>query len=271
MQAKGYLLTAKVMRMTELLGTGPTSSPVRLMLAHGAGGAMTSPFLETIAGLMADRRIAVIRFEFAYMAARRMGGKRRPPPKAELLVPEYRAAVEQIGPKLRRGQMLLIGGKSMGGRVASLLAGQLMSERRIAGLVCLGYPFHPPGKPEQLRTEHLISLRTPALIVQGERDPFGSRAEVEQLSLSPSIRFHWAGDGDHDLAPRRGVGFTQRGNLEAAADAVAEFARSLRSPDQAVAGTGSGSGSRRGRSQTATRMAPAAAARTWNRRSKPQP
>ena len=152
--------------------------------------------------------------------------------------------------------------------MASLLAGELYSEGRISGLVCLGYPFHPPGKLDQLRTEHLKSLRPPALIVQGERDPFGSRAEVEQMKLSPGICFHWAGDGDHDLGPRGGKGFTRRGNLEAAADAVAEFAKSL---DQAAAGTGSGSGKRRGSSQAAIRMAPAVAARTWNRRSKPQP
>jgi predicted alpha/beta-hydrolase family hydrolase len=188
---------------------------------------MTTPFLETIADLLAARGVAVTRFEFGYMAARRAGGKRKPPPKAETLVPEYRAAVEQISAKMKNGQVLVIGGKSMGGRVASLLADELLAEGRIAGLVCLGYPFHPPRKPEQLRTEHLTHLRTPTLIVQGERDPFGSRAEVERLSLSPTIRFHWAGDGDHDLGPRGGKGFTRRGNLEAAADAVADFVKSL--------------------------------------------
>ncbi len=226
-QATGELSLRLAHAMTEFLDTGPAGSPVRLMLAHGAGGAMTSSFLETMAKLLADRNIAVSRFEFAYMAARRTGGKRRPPPKAELLVPEYRAAVEQIRPHLGPRQVLLIGGKSMGGRVASLVADELLSEGRIAGLVCLGYPFHPPGKPEQLRTAHLLDLKTPALMVQGERDPFGNRGEVEQLSLSPRIRFHWAGDGDHDLGPRGGMGFTRRGNLEAAADAVAAFAMTI--------------------------------------------
>lgn len=101
------------------------------------------------------------------------------------------------------------------------------SAARIAGLVCLGYPFHPTAKPEQLRTAHLQTLTTPALIVQGERDPFGSRDEIEGYSLSPRIAFHWAGDGDHDLGPRGGKGFTRRGNLEAAADAIATFAAAL--------------------------------------------
>ena len=116
-----------------------------------------------------------------------------------------------------------IGGKSLGGRVASLVADELRDEGAIAGLVCLGYPFHPPAKPENLRTAHLETLRCPTLIVQGERDPFGSRAEVESYPLSPAIRFVWAGDGDHDLGPRGGSGFTRKGNLALAADAVAEF------------------------------------------------
>lgn len=192
---------------------------------------MTSSFLEAVAGLLAARGIAVTRFEFDYMAARRNGGKRRPPPRAELLVPEYRRAVEQVGSRMTGGQALLIGGKSMGGRVASLVADELLAEGRIKGLVCLGYPFHPPGKPDELRTRHLTGLLTPALVVQGERDPFGSRAEVEQLGLSPQIRLQWAGDGDHDLGPRGGSGFTRRSNLEAAADAVAAFAKEVAAGD----------------------------------------
>ena len=111
---------------------------------------------------------------------------------------EYRAAVAAVP----AGAPLIIGGKSMGGRVASMVADELYAAGRIAGLACLGYPFHPPKKPEQLRTAHLVALACPALIVQGERDPFGGRAEVEGYRLSPAIRFHWAGDGDHDLGPR---------------------------------------------------------------------
>jgi predicted alpha/beta-hydrolase family hydrolase len=192
-------------------------------MAHGAGAGMETAFLAAFAALLAERGMATLRFEFAYMGARRTGGPRKPPPKAERLVDEYRAAVAAAG----AGAPLLIGGKSMGGRVASLLADELHAAGRIAGLVCLGYPFHPPGKPEQLRTAHLEQLACPALIVQGERDPFGSRAEVEALiearRLSRAIGFHWAGDGDHDLGPRGGSGFTRKGNLAAAADAVAAW------------------------------------------------
>jgi predicted alpha/beta-hydrolase family hydrolase len=200
--------------------TGPTGAVVRFLCAHGAGAGMETPFLTAIAALLAERGVTTYRFEFDYMAARRQGA-RRPPPKAERLTDEYRAAVAA----LPAGVPLIIGGKSMGARVASLLADELYRERRIVGLACLGYPFHPPKKPEQLRTAHLLALRCPALFVQGERDPFGARAEVESYGLSPAIRAHWVGDGDHDLAPRGSSGFTRKGNLALAADAIAEFAK----------------------------------------------
>jgi len=206
--------------MTKFLITGPKDARVRFLCAHGAGKGMESPFLDTVADLLGERDIAVWRFEFGYMAARRDGGSRKPPPKAERLMDEYRAAVAE----LPRGGSVLIGGKSMGGRVASLVADELFGLGRIAGLVCLGYPFHPPNKPEKLRTAHLEALGCPALIVQGERDPFGTRAEVEAFRLSSAIRLHWADDGDHDLGPRGASGFTRKGNLTAAADAIAAFA-----------------------------------------------
>ena len=166
-----------------LLATGPTGADIQLILAHGAGAPMTSPFMDAIAGLLAQRDIRVTRFEFAYMAARREGA-RKPPPKAERLVAEYRAAVEAVSRKLGAKQRLFIGGKSMGGRVASLIAGDLYGERVISGCICLGYPFHPPKKPDDLRTAHLMDLACPTLIVQGERDPFGPRSEVESYDLS---------------------------------------------------------------------------------------
>jgi uncharacterized protein len=208
-----------------ILRTGPADA-ARFLCAHGAGAGMETPFLATFAELLATRRMATLRFEFGYMAARRQGA-RKPPPKAERLVDEYRAAIAAAGP----GAPLLIGGKSMGGRVASMLADEAYAAGQIAGLVCLGYPFHPPKQPTKLRIAHLERLGCPTLIVQGERDPFGPHAEVEAMlaagRLSPAIRFHWAGDGDHDLGPRGGSGFTRKGNLASAADAVAAFAAAL--------------------------------------------
>ena len=98
---------------------------------------------------------------------------------------------------------------------------------KVAGLVCIGYPFHPPGKPNQLRTAHLERLDCPALIVQGERDPFGARAEVASYDLDRRICIAWMPDGDHGLGPRKRSGHTLEGNLATAADAVRAFALSV--------------------------------------------
>lgn len=213
--------------MSEIRTNGPGDAAAHLILAHGAGAPMTSPFLEMMTELLTERGLRISRFEFAYMAQRRKDGKRRPPPKAELMMPEYVDVIAELRKNLPRRQKLLIGGKSMGGRIASLCADQLYAEGHIAGLACLGYPFHPPGKPDKLRTVHLEHLRCPALIVQGERDPFGTRAEVETYALSSAIAFVWAGNGNHDLAPSRGSPFTRAGNLATAADAVGAFAHDL--------------------------------------------
>ncbi|MBS0252172.1 MAG: alpha/beta hydrolase [Proteobacteria bacterium] len=201
---------------------GSAAAGTRLILAHGAGAGISSPFLEAMAERLEERDLSLTLFEFAYMAGRRTGGPKRPPPRAEALVDEYRACVDAIRTDYPRAN-LVIGGKSLGGRVASLIADELYEKKTIAGLVCLGYPFHPPGKPDQLRTEHLKDLRCPALIVQGERDPFGSHAEVSEYRLSRKIKLSWMNDGDHDFGPRGASGFTRKGNLAAAADAVAAF------------------------------------------------
>jgi predicted alpha/beta-hydrolase family hydrolase len=184
---------------------------------------MDSTGMNALVGPIVSRGIRVVRFEFGYMAARRQG-VRRPPPRAESLAGEYRdavAAVRGAGPV----GSLLIGGKSMGGRVASLLADELADLGYIHGLVCLGYPFHPPEKPQQLRTAHLHDLRVPTLICQGTRDPFGARDEVPGYALSPAIDVHWLEDGDHDLRPRKAIsGRSYAENLGETADAVAAFA-----------------------------------------------
>ena len=217
-------------RTLNFVENGKQDASVRLILAHGAGVGATSPFLESVAGLISRHGIALSRFEFEYMAARSKGAPKRPPPRAEALMSEYIDAVRTMANRRRRGQKLLIGGKSLGGRVASLVADELYASSTISGLVCLGYPFHPPGKPDQLRTQHLQNLQCPALIVQGERDPFGSRAEIKGLALSKAIDFGWISDGDHDLRPRARSGHTHEENLAAAADAVAAFATRLPTP-----------------------------------------
>jgi uncharacterized protein len=209
--------------MPTFLFDGPEDAALEVLLAHGAGAPMDSAFMNTVATMLAERGVRVARFEFGYMAARRDGGKKRPPPKAETLTGEFLQAVAELGP-LAEGRRRLIGGKSMGGRVASHVADALFASGSIAGLVCLGYPFHPPNTPTNLRTAHLEHLKCPTLILQGERDPLGTRAEVAALTLPSAITVHWIGDGDHDLGPRGASGFTRKGNLTAAADAIAERA-----------------------------------------------
>ena len=203
----------------DFLLDGPEEPPVTLLLAHGAGAPMDSSAMTAAAQALAREGVRVARFEFAYMAARRTGA-RRPPPRAESVMPEYRAAVAELVGSTGAPR-LVIGGKSMGGRVASMVADEL----GVAGLVCLGYPFHPPGRPDQLRTRHLETLRTPALIVQGTRDPFGTREEVEGYALSSAISLLWLEDGDHDLRPRKAVsGFTAAGHMATMAREVAVWA-----------------------------------------------
>jgi predicted alpha/beta-hydrolase family hydrolase len=200
-----------------IISDGPGGASATLLLAHGAGAPMDSPAMTAIARALAAEGLRVARFEFPYMAARRHGA-RRPPPRAETLVESYREAVAALaieGP-------LVIGGKSMGGRVAALVADELHVTGGAAGLLCIGYPFHPPANPRKLRTAHLETLAMPTLIVQGTRDPFGTRAEVEGYLISPSIEILWLGDGDHDLKPRKSVsGFTIADHLATMAGAVA--------------------------------------------------
>jgi hypothetical protein len=105
-----------------------------------------------------------------------------------------------------------------------MVADAEFAAKRIAGLLCLGYPFHPPGRPEQLRTAHLLDLKTPALICQGTRDEFGTRYEVGDYGLSDEIEVFWLEDGDHDLKPRKAIsGFTTAQHLQAVADKVTEW------------------------------------------------
>ncbi len=204
--------------MLELLNNGPPSSP-RLLLTHGAGAPMDSPFMNAIAEEVAAAGIEVIRFEFEYMAKRREDGKRRGPDRAAKLIDCLQKAIDLVGPP---GEVV-IGGKSMGGRIATMIA----DEVSVAGVLCLGYPFHPPGKPERLRTAHLGSMTTPTLIVQGTRDRFGTEEEVATYSLSPSIELAWIQDGDHSFKPRKKSGRTLEQNLEAAATAAVGFIQCL--------------------------------------------
>jgi predicted alpha/beta-hydrolase family hydrolase len=179
---------------------------------------MDSPFLAFFAKGLGERGFRVVRFEYPYMAAKRATGRQKPPDREPVLRDTWLKVVKLLGPK-----GLVIGGKSMGGRIASLVA----DEAGVAGLVCLGYPFHPVGKPDRLRVEHLRSIRTPTLIVQGTRDPFGSREEVAGYELAPAVRVAWVEDGDHSFKPRRTSGRTGLQNWEAALGEIVTFLEAL--------------------------------------------
>lgn len=179
---------------------------------------MDSMFMQTIANGLADLGQRVVRFEFPYMHARRHTGKKSPPNRMSILLETWRDVIQHIA-----ADHLFIGGKSMGGRAASMICDEI----KTAGLICLGYPFHPPGKPDKLRTEHLAGLKTPGLFVQGERDPFGKKEEVEKYNLSRQIQFAWMLDGDHSFKPRKKSGRTESENLNEAVTAITKFIQNV--------------------------------------------
>lgn len=203
----------------ELTTDGPTGAPHTVVLAHGAGAAMDSPFMQEMAIGIAAAGIRVVRFEFPYMAARRGSDRRPGPDRPPVLQQVYRDVVAELG----GGERLVIGGKSMGGRVASMLADRLSAR----GLLCLGYPFHPPGRPERLRVDHLRTLRTPALFLQGTRDALGSRGEIARYGLPASIQLRYLEDGDHSFKPRKRSGRTLPQAMAEAIEASVAFVEGL--------------------------------------------
>jgi len=204
----------------EYVENGPVNSKNRLILAHGAGAAMDSPFMDFFAEWLGNAGIHVVRFEFSYMQQRRLTGSKRPPDRQPKLLDCWRQVIEEFG----LVDKLFIGGKSMGGRMASLIA----DEEHVGGLVCLGYPFYAIGKKDKPRTEHLTALKTPTLIVQGARDSMGDFESVKQFSLSPEITIDWMADGDHSFKPRKSSGRTEEQNWIQGCESVAKFILSLR-------------------------------------------
>jgi predicted alpha/beta-hydrolase family hydrolase len=168
-----------------------------------------------VAQRLAMSGVGVLRFEFPHMAQRRIDGRKRPPnPQAKLLEcwhEVYAAVRSSVDGRLA------IGGKSMGGRMASLIADDVQAD----ALFCLGYPFYAVGKPEKPRVAHLAELQTPTLIVQGERDALGNRETVEGYALSKSIDVHWVPTANHDLKPLKSSGVTAEACLQEMAELIA--------------------------------------------------
>ncbi len=205
---------------------GPADAPATLLLAHGAGAPMDSPFMAAIASGLGLKGWRVMRFEFGYMARMRATGRRQGPDRMPVLQEAFRQQV-QMERQAWPDRPLIVGGKSMGGRVASLVVDELAASAGVRGCLCLGYPFHPPGKPQNLRTEHLAELQTPTLILQGERDPFGKREEVDRYDLSPQVQVKWIPSGDHSFKPTKASGLAEAQNWATAVGLGDLFLRSV--------------------------------------------
>jgi len=167
-----------------------------IVLAHGAGAGQQHPFMTTAARGLARRGVDVMTFDFPYMRERR-----GVPDRAPALEKAFRDGVESAR-QWSRAASLFIGGKSMGGRMATHLGAARLDLLR--GIVVFGYPLHPPGKPEQLRAGHLPSIEVPVLIVQGERDAFGTPDELGPVldTFTAPVDLHIVRGGDHSLTVR---------------------------------------------------------------------
>jgi len=194
------------------------------LFAHGAGAGMDSDFIVRLAALLNEKGLEVKTFEFPYMQKIRAEGKRRPPDRMEKLLIAYEQAIVSIAD----GKQIFIGGKSMGGRVASLLAAKNGSEladqhKLIKGVICLGFPFHPPKKPDSYRGDHLSDIYIDTLIVQGERDAFGTQSEVVEFEFSKRVQLEFLPDGDHSFKPRVRSGITLEQNLITCSKLIVKF------------------------------------------------
>ncbi|MBE8567157.1 MULTISPECIES: alpha/beta fold hydrolase [Vibrio] len=193
-------------------------NPITFIFAHGAGAGMDHEFMQSVAKGLAFKGIRVIRFNFPYMIKRAEDGKRRPPDRAPKLLEAYQDIIKQCD-----ADKLVIGGKSMGGRMAS----HLSEVDKVAAMACLGFPFHPPGKPEKYKGEHLAELQKPCLILQGERDTFGKREEFADFDLSDSIRVEFIPDGDHSFKPRKSSGYTEQQNIALTVEKLSAFIKEV--------------------------------------------
>lgn len=203
--------------MSQWIVEGPESGPL-FIFAHGAGAGMEHDFMAAVAKGLVEQGIRVVRFNFPYMIKRAEDGKKRPPDRAPKLLEAYEEVIAHF-----TSQPIVIGGKSMGGRMSSLLA----ENELVAGIACLGFPFHPPGKPEKFKGDHLANIEKPTLILQGERDTFGKREEFDDFVLSSQVKVSFLPDGDHSFKPRKSSGHTEAGNIELAVEQLAAFIKEV--------------------------------------------
>ncbi len=203
----------------DLIWDGSPRATWTLILAHGAGAPLHSEYMQYFAQRLANQGIQVGRFNFPYMVKAIATQRRRPPDRAPELLAAWQEIIERVRGRLASDQRLAIGGKSMGGRIASMST----HHAGVDALVCLGYPFHPPAKKDKLRIEHLPDIKVPTIILQGERDNFGTREEVRGYRLPRKIKVRWLNDGDHSFKPRQRSGVTQTENWDTAIGSIIEF------------------------------------------------
>lgn len=204
-----------------------------LLLAHGSGAPMDSGPMARLAQALAFAGFRVRRFEFPFMKERRTTGKRRPPDRPPVLLQAWLDAIEQVRAEEPESGPIWIGGRSLGGRMASMLLSAEHQPDAAAGALVFGYPFHPPRKPHQWRTDHFPALRRPLWIAQGERDPFGRRNEVEALMPFPGpVHVEWVPDGDHELLPTRRSGLDPDQLLATVADQARRFVQAVETGEQ---------------------------------------
>lgn len=191
----------------------------RLLFAHGAGVGQQSAFMQQFITSLAQQGVQVLCIDFPYMQQMQESGKRRPPPPIAQTLAQLAEWYALLSPL--SALPLWVGGKSMGGRVATLLA----SQQACPGVVVAGYPFHPPKAPDKLRLDHWPAIECPLLVLQGERDPFGTRSEVAHYDLPANAHIEWLEDGDHDFKPRRSSGQTHKVLIDEATQIAASFVR----------------------------------------------
>jgi uncharacterized protein len=204
---------------------GSADAPL-LIVAHGAGADQRHRFMVAVASGLAEQDVHVVTFNFLYTERRG-----RSPDRGPVLEETWRAVVDAVQDRLHAGA-LVVGGKSMGGRIASQVLADPPSTAgwsRVAGLVLLGYPLHPPGKPDAPRTAHLPAIRVPVLLVQGTRDSFGTRAEIEPVfaAMPAAVDFEFIDGGDHGFAVPKSSGRTERDVLDGVIARVATWIHSL--------------------------------------------
>ncbi len=185
-----------------------------LILAHGAGAPMDSEWMNTITELLKNNGVEVHRFEFPYMIMRRKDGKKRPPNTLKVLLDTYSTIVNKFDGKV------FVGGKSMGGRIATMIAD---SHDNIIASIGLGYPFHPPKYPQKLRTKHLKNMKSPCLIIQGEKDPFGKITEWDAFNLAPTVFIYPLIEANHELKPLKRTGLSHRDALRLCVEQMIQF------------------------------------------------